>query len=129
MTYRYTDVIEIFDVKKKTCKTIKGPEGFDVEFDVRNFPGYYFMGKNEKTRKAFVSGTVSDNYIYILYSGCLRDEENWSYGQSIYIYDWEGNPVKKIILDRSVYTIGVSEDDSRLYSYDLQTGFLIYANI
>ena len=129
LAYRYTDVIEIFDVKGEINKTIKGPIGFDAEFDVEEAPGYYYMGKNEKTRKAFVNGTVSNKFIYMLYSGYLRNEKNWSYGQSIYVYDWDGNPVKKIILDRPVYSIGISEDDRKLYSFDLQTGYLIYANI
>ncbi|MBG7631548.1 MAG: hypothetical protein IZT56_14115 [Bacteroidetes bacterium] len=132
--YRHTDLIEIYNLDSGKCIAVQGPEKYGVNFVAKKKTMSY-MGKNEKTRKSFVSGTVTDNYIYLIYSGASAkntSEENrfdWQYGKFIYVYDWEGNPVKKIILDRHIYAIGISDDDKTLYSHDLNTGYLIYAKI
>jgi|GEM_PF-1353329 len=129
LPYRYTDIIEIYDVKKNTNIAIQGPLCFDVDYEEANRNGYFYMLKTKKTRKAFVSGTVTDKFIYLVYSGNLYKDDNWSYGKCIFVYDWEGHPVNKIILDRYVYTIAVSADDKTIYSYDKKSGYVIYSNL
>lgn len=127
LPYRYADIIEIYDLKQNRELAAQGPMGFDPEFKIGNAPGYHYMDKTNNTRKAFVNGAVTNNYIYLVYSGHLRPEQNWSYGKFVYVYDWNGNPIKKITLDRYVYTIGVSADDKIIYSYDMRTGDIIEA--
>lgn len=129
LPYRYTDVIEIYDVKKNTNIAIQGPLCFNVDYKEAKTNGYFYMLKTKKTRKAFVSGTVTDKFIYLVYSGNLYKDDNWSYGKYIFVYDWEGHPVKKIILDRYVYTIAVSADDKTIYSYDKKNGYVIYSSL
>jgi hypothetical protein len=132
--YRHSDLIEIYNLETSECIAIKGPEKYDVDFEQKK-RSYYYMGKNDKTRKAFINGTVTDNYIYLVYSGhksenkSEEDRFKWQHGKHVYIYDWEGNPVKKLNLDRHIYTLGVSEDDKILYSYDVNTGYLIKSKI
>lgn len=129
LPYRYTDVIEIYDIKKNTHIAIQGPLCFDVDYEEGKRNGYFFMQKTKETRKAFVSGTVTDNFIYLVYSGHLYKDENWSYGKYVFVYDWDGNAIQKILLDRYVYTIAVSADDKTIYSYDKNSGFIIYSNL
>lgn len=126
--YRYSDAIEIFNTRNKSYHTVRGPEIYPVEYDVGSSPANpFFMAKNTKTKKAFVNGAVTERFIYMLYSGCSRDEQNWNYAQKIYVYDWDGKPIVSYTLDRPVYTIAVNDDNSRIYSFDERTGFLIYA--
>jgi hypothetical protein len=127
--YRYTDRIEIYDIKGDTIIEKQGPEIFDPVYETKERNGFYYMAKTKKTRKAFVNGAVTDNYIYLLYSGHYRVEENWSHGKTLYVFDWEGNPVKQIDLDRYIYTFAVSSDDKDLYSFDEDTGFIVHANL
>jgi hypothetical protein len=56
----------------------------------------------------------TQNYIYALYYGKTIAETDRSIDRSntIHVYDWYGNPVKEIILDREVFSFDVSEDDS-----------------
>ena len=51
------------------------------------------------------------------------------HGRSIYVYDWNGNPRRKLILNRLIEGFVVSNDDRTLYAYDANTGFLMQADI
>lgn len=129
LAYNFANAIEIFDFKTNTSFAVKGPDGFNVDFKVKNRNDYYYMGITDKTRKACINGTVTDKYIYLVYSGHDRKTKNSEYGMEVHIYDWNGTPIKKLILDRYVYTLGISNDGKTLYSYDLETGYVITANI
>jgi hypothetical protein len=130
LPYRYTDVIEIFDINNDFSNiAIQGPEQFEVEFEIGTRAGQHYMVKTKETRKAFVNGTVTDDYIYLLFSGHSRQDKNWSYGKYIFIYDWKGNPVRKLVLDRYVHAFTISEKDNVIYSYDMKTGYIITAKI
>lgn len=129
LAYRHTDVIEIYNLLDNKKTAIKGIEQFDVDFVVRNRKNHHFMGRTENTRMAFINGCVTDKYIYMIYSGRYTKDENSDYGNSIYVYDWDGNPVKKLNLDRDIFTIGVSNNDESLFSYDLNTGYIINSEI
>ncbi len=127
LAYRFTDAIEIFDLKTQRSILIRGPERFNVDFQ----PAKNTMYRTDKTRFAFVSGggTVTNNYIYMYYSGDIVKNSGARYAKYIYVYDWDGNPVSKLILDRQIEGFAVSEDDSIMYAFDVNTGFLIQAKI
>ena len=136
MGYLYSDLIEIYNVVTGKCMAIQGPEKFDVYFEQKNNSSQYYMGKNMKTRRGFVGGTVTDKYIYMVYSGhkiedrSKEDRFKFQHGKTVFVYDWEGNPVKKLILDRLIGgCLGVSKDDKTLYSFDENTGYIIKADI
>jgi hypothetical protein len=129
LPYRYTDVVEIYDLSNNTNKAVWGPEGFDVQYEAGRHNFGFFMAKTEETRKAFVHGAVTDSLIYLLYSGHNRKDENWPYGKYLYIYDWDGNPIKKIVLDRYIYAFDVTDDDSKIYAYDHKSGYIIKSDL
>ena len=139
MAYRYSDVLEIYDINSGKCIATQGPENYDVYFTQDRMEqgkgSYYFMGKTKETKKTFVGSAFTDDFIYLIYSGhkpenrSESDRFKWQTGASIFVYDWNGNPVKKINLDRRINTIGVSNDNETIYSYDLNTGYLIKTNI
>lgn len=126
LAYRYTDVVEIFNLNDEMPgKTMQGCDFIDLDFKVGKSLGHIWMEKTKKTRKAFVNGYTTNKYIYLIYSGNSYEDENWSYGKELYVYNWEGVPVKCIKLDRYIYCICVSDDDRLFYSYDINTGKLI----
>lgn len=128
--YRFTDVVEIYDLKTETSIAIQGPENFDVDFNFGEDKDYgFFMLATDKTKKAFVNGAVTNEYIYLIYSGHFDEEERGSYGKYIFVYDWEGNPIKKIELDCYIYSLAVSEDNKTIYSQNVDTGYLVQAKI
>lgn len=125
LAYRFTDAIEIYNVKTQEGVKIHGPEKFDVDFQAAG----KVMYRTDRTRFGFVGGTVTNKYIYMCYSGLLTESENAYSAKFIYVYDWDGNPVRKLNLDKYVDSIEVSGDDKTLYAYDAELGFIIQANI
>jgi hypothetical protein len=131
MSYLHTDVLEIYEIKKPyRSKAVQGPLGFDLDFKVGTQGKFSYMEKTDETKKAFIAGAVTDKYIYLVYSGLSHAEKaDWSYGKFVYVYDWNGNPIKKLNLDRRITGITVSKDDKTMYSYDVDKGFLVEAKI
>lgn len=129
LAYRYTDVLQIFYLNGDSVSSFIGPENINLEFEIGRNKYDPFMVKNSETRKAFVNSYSTDKYIYLLYSGHFYEDDNWSYGNRIYIYNWDGKPYRAINLDRYIYTFCVDKHDKLIYSYDLSSGNLIKANI
>jgi hypothetical protein len=63
-----------------------------------------------------LSTSVSDEFIYILFSGKTM-KENAMYSKTVLVYDWEGNPIKVLELDQELNLISVSQNDDYLVGY------------
>lgn len=63
-----------------------------------------------------LSTSVSDDFIYILFSGKTK-KENGNLSKTVLVYDWEGKPVKVLELDQDLELISVSQDDKTLIGY------------
>lgn len=131
VSYLYTDVLEIYDLKNTSNnKAVQGPSIIDIDFEIGRRQYYNYMEKNEEIRKTFLAGSVTENYIYLAYSGIsYAEKENIDYCKSVFVYDWDGNPIKKINLDRRIMGLAISEDDKTMYSYNPDTGFIVKAEI
>lgn len=125
ISYRYKDEIEIFDTENHKSITIKGPEGFDADLDF--VPNNAIRNKN--TRFAFFNGVTTDKFIYLLYSGNGHESEFHDYCNIVYMYDWDGNPIRKIKLNKYVTSLSVAKDDSVMYAYDPYSGQIVQAQI
>lgn len=128
--YRWHDCIEIFNIQTKESFSIKGPFQID-NFDALlvNQSGELIFDRGPEVQHCFISASVSKNYIYVLFSGKRDKEENAFFGKEVFIYDWNGKPIKKIILDREVMTISVSPDDKKLYAFDIDTSEVLYIDL
>lgn len=131
LPYFNTDVIEIYNIKDKTCIAVQGPENIKADFTFRrNRRGVYFADITKNTRRTFIGGSVTDKFIYLLYSGELEmNGHGRGSANSIYIYDWDGNPIKKLVLNKSASAISVSRDDKLIMAYGDATGYLLQASI
>lgn len=133
ISYLYTDVVEIYDrIEPYTNIAVQGPSVVDLNFNVARMESenYNYMEKNKDIRKTFLAGATTNEYIYLAYSGLSYAEGNdMNYCKVVFIYDWEGNPVKKLNLDRRIMGIAVSKDNKTMYSFDADTGFIITANL
>ncbi|MEJ5995228.1 BF3164 family lipoprotein [Pedobacter sp. Du54] len=126
---RLTDRIEIFDLRSKKNIIIQGPENFKPEFTPMRSGNMDLITRNEKSRFAFVNGLTTDRYIYLLYSGNLHNSPNLDYGKYVYIYDWEGNPIKKLNLDRYVSCISIDRGNKTIYAFDVISKSIVKANL
>ncbi|TAJ08604.1 hypothetical protein DMA11_21305 [Marinilabiliaceae bacterium JC017] len=132
--YLLTDVLEIYDIKKQSSFACQGPECFDIAYKSKPSKGD-FAPKYEilnEARSSFLSSCATDKYIYAVYSGELllkSKNAKRGYGNCIFVYDWNGNPVRKLDLDRYIRSIAVSNDDSILYAYDVNEGTIVKSDL
>ncbi len=130
--YLLTDVIEIFDLEGGCLySATQGPDCFDIiHGNYEDNKGNMYMTPLEKTKCSYLEGYASDKYIYLLYSGENARSEKLSLGaNSIFVYDWDGKPVRRLNLDRYIKCFGVTPDDDILYAYDGSNGHLIKAEL
>lgn len=131
LAYLYTDVLEIYNLKEQFSNiAIQGPANIELNFKVGERNNYNYMEKNENIRKTFLAGAVTDEYIYLAYSGVsYAEKEKINNCYSIFIYDWSGNPVKKLNFNTPILSLVVSKDNKTIYSFSLDEGFIVKAQI
>jgi hypothetical protein len=115
MACRFSDQVEFFNRKTGTDKIVKGPENFDVAFKPIQAGNFWAMQRVDETRFAFQNGMATEKYLYLLYGGHNHEDPKINKGRSIYVYDWDGNPVRKITLSNYVTAFAVSNDGKTLY--------------
>ena len=129
---RFSTIIKIIDLKKNNQISIAGPKYFEPEFDSKadSSSNNYGIAITKNTRLAFIGGAVSDNYIYLLFSGkkVLEKTSSMKYSNEIFIYDWLGNPIKKLILDNDIINLAVTNDDRTLYTIEKNQGIITKTN-
>jgi hypothetical protein len=126
---RYADQIEIVDLKTASSKIVRGPEGYTPEVMVAmGNDGKKLSTRNEDTRYAFVKGKVTNEFIYLLYSGNNHLSEHLHYGRYLYVYDWEGKPVQKIRFTDDVLDFAIASDNRTIYAYHPQKKSITVSN-
>lgn len=126
---RYADGVEFFDLTGGTSKAVVGPEKFKPDLSrVKQHIGYV-SSLNSNTRYGFLSGKSTSKHLYLLFSGHNNNSSHLFYGSTIYVYDWEGKPVKKIVLDHDILDFAVSNDDSLLYTWNPIENSIEFSNI
>ena len=114
----YIQIIELKDtiINEITHLNISPPKGkvvFRVDANV--------WGNDRNSSACFLDGTTSDKYIYLLYSGKSYDEGGFEKGKYVVIFDWEGNKIKVLELDREAYGITLDKEDNELYAFTINT--------
>ncbi len=127
---RFADRVEIVDLKTQQVKVVRGPEGFEPEFELMiRDDGKRIGVRTERNRFGFVAGKVTNQFIYLLYSGNLENTTHRWYGSTIYVYDWNGNPVKKLTLKNDIARFTVTANDDKIYTYNPITKLISVANL
>ncbi|MCU0333733.1 MAG: TolB-like 6-bladed beta-propeller domain-containing protein [Chitinophagaceae bacterium] len=111
------DEIEIFDLRHETSITVKGPEQLKPSFKQISTPDGDFLDLTKENRRAYLlSGQLTDHYIYLLYSTAFEMTDGVDYGNIIHVFDYNGNPVKKITLSAKISAFYISEKAKSIYS-------------
>lgn len=128
---RYSDRVVFINIKNETVKVINGPYCFKPLFKpIKNLEmKNYMISRTSKTQFAFLKGASSNNFLYLLFSGKSEDEENYRFGNRIFVFDWNGLPIKELILDRLVSGFCVDDKTHELYAIDYLNNKIIKATI
>lgn len=121
--YRWNEAIEIFDLATYESFLIKGPENINNDFAfVNDEHGKLMFERGGDIQKCYVDLAVTDKFIFLLFSGSQDKILDSHFADTIYIYDWEGSPIKKINLDRKIKSLSASPDGKRIYAFDVDAG-------
>lgn len=124
MATQLGEVIEIYNLKEHTHKVMYGPQGepqFETAGDGSGIPTG-IMG--------FSDIKVTDRYIYTVFHGTRfkdklaaykRGEEPEDGGHFIYVFDLEGNPVRKYTLDHAIYGIDINEETKTIVATEVKS--------
>src|SRR5690606_26161973 len=131
LAYRYTDVVEIYNLDNKVSINIQGPENFKPQFEVGKNQNGGYMEYTDKTKLAFVNAATTKDYIYLLYSGSTQKDNPDTFGLAnrIYVYNWDAKPIKEISFNKDVMHLSVSNNNKKIYSFDVKTGDVLEADI
>ena len=109
----------IFSIDKNKVE-VKN-ELFSVKPEYKEAPdGNYELLKNSGKRLAI---DVDENAIYVLmieknlYGKTPKNYMESQYGNEIQVYDWDGNPIRRIALDKVGSSIKISADKKKLYLF------------
>jgi hypothetical protein len=77
-------------------------DSFSINYDKNSILGYLDIA-------------TTDSYVYALYTDKLKISNEWN-SNIILVFDWEGNPAIKYVLDKEVYYITVDETEKQMYA-------------
>ena len=126
VVYIYFDIFSIYDLNNEYDVIHRiGPDKIDYEEQL--------LLKNKRYFGYFSPPRFDDKFIYILYHGhqpfsIVNNKPVLYYPDEIFMFDWSGTPLKKIILDHSICTFAFDRDKQRIiaYTYDQEMSFIEY---
>ena len=105
------DLIEVIDTKT---------------YEIKRFYSYLPITKKHKqllinsrdSRRGYVALQVTSNYIYTVFSGRTygKDGGKAFWGNKLYVFDWDLNPVCSYSLKHDINCMYVTDDDKAMYS-------------
>ena len=75
----------------------------------------------ESGRNYYLDACSSKNYIYLIFSGKPFAEGDASINTQIYQFDWKGNVIRRILLDKKISSIATNKEDSMFYGISENT--------
>lgn len=101
LSYGTFDVIDVYDTQLNLLKRIHGPY-------------FFYPGKDKEKTETFFSTALTSKYIYALFSGHLYNERCKQFN-TIFVFDYDLNPIVKYELDIPISNLVVDEDNKILY--------------
>ena len=113
----FSSNIDFFEVKDFKIKLIKSQRWKNPELKstVEGNGTMFSATPTEKTETGYINICPTSQYVYALHSNKPL-YENWRKSTDIFVFDWEGTPIKKYILPKEAYYITVNEKLQRIYA-------------
>lgn len=111
-TYNFI-AFDILSIEEEDIFVEKRVSYSSPEFEQELGSNSVSVNYSEKNTFGFQKAVATDRYIYTLFSGKNKKTDSY-YSDLVYVFNWKGEPVKKIKLDREVKSLTVAPDDSYL---------------
>jgi hypothetical protein len=118
MSYKQTDLIDIYDLEGNLIKRLHGPEQFyPAVKQEQNGEQIKVRAQSGKSRHAYFTPRNAGEEVFILYSGKVFDKERPSYlMNNIFVFDWDGNPIRRYELDNPCFSFDVDPKNKTIYT-------------
>ena len=122
----YSPIIEFYNKEGKEKIILYGPDVYSPTYKIVKSGGQLAFSPNKDIRIAAMDVVITENYVYVLYSG-KKNDENFSAlnCNTIYQFDWLGKTLKRFILDKGIYSFTIDEKKNVIYG-GATDGFLYY---
>ncbi|GAO30652.1 BF3164 family lipoprotein [Geofilum rubicundum] len=125
--YYYFDALEIYNATGELKVCLRGPTDKYPKLEVYHEGSGSGKITPRNTKVGYGQVVSTDNYIYALYSGQNIFEHGFS-AKNLFVFDWNGNPIKKFKLSHPIETFCVDEKNNIIYSLTSDTGQLVKVN-
>ena len=111
------DRLEIFDNRDKSFIVIDGPDMELPPFELMDAGGKEHLYLGPDPRYHYRDAVVTEKYIFALYAGVRHSEFNKTalLAEQIWVFDHKGNPLWKLLLDKSIINFVVNEATDEIY--------------
>lgn len=123
----------IIEILEPDIEIIKYSWG-ETKLGVENGDGTMAVMENDEVKFEFMSAAVSEDFIFILYSGEMPADRTRearvkaALTNTIYVLDWNGKPIKRYQTDRYLRSIAIDGNTNTLYgsTYEENPGLISY---
>ncbi len=110
--YIYTDIIDIYDENLNLLSRIQGPDHFMPELGLR---GNFVHTIKHKTKFTYNQGYLTSTEIWVLYNGSSSDETGIKIPNRIFVFDFNGKPLRSYNLEYPINSFCIDEENKVLY--------------
>ncbi len=107
-------ILRIYSKEGNLVKEVRHINGQD--FPIELVSKRISESKLENVMQNYMGIKSTNKYIYALYVGKTQKEiklkSSNNLSNILHVFDWEGNPIKEIVLDKDIFSYVVSYDDS-----------------
>lgn len=116
LSYRLTDLIEIYDVDGSLIRKIQGADRIKPSVKAVRNESVSVAGGTEETRETYFYPANAGEEVFVTYSGELY-ADNVFHKRYIYVFDWDGNPLRRYLLDIPIYGTVVDPTNRIIYGF------------
>lgn len=111
----FSSNIDFFEIVNNKIELIKSLRLGDPINKPVNEEGIYYVDLTENTQTGYIDLSATSKYVYALYSDKKMYENNRK-SDTVLVFDWDGNPIKKYSLDTDAYYIAVDSTQQSLFA-------------
>lgn len=114
-----SNVLELWDYTPESLTLRKRLLLAPYHYQFNSSPdGVYAESDNPDAELGARGITVSDNYVYVLYNPNthrMHEEQKETQNSEIWVFDWEGEPIRKILVDVQIECFCIDETNTAFY--------------
>jgi hypothetical protein len=110
IAYRLAPFFEIYNPKENSWKSIRTIDDFSPIYREVETDGFTQLATTKETRLGIIDISLTDKYIYLLYSGEKMHDYKMDVAKKVLVLDYEGNPITIFELDKNLSSFAVYND-------------------